>query len=144
MFILPISSEIRNVESLWRDTSHSIDEYQPDDGMMNLPPDGWRVLRRTLLFVYSFGGHRQSKFPMGKGLTYANPGLVEGGYPTMLGRCPQSSADGRNGIDASNALNESESEPLGLSVESGLAVVRFTKWVTRLVRKSGLLFTALY
>jgi hypothetical protein len=81
---------------------------------------------------------------MGKGLTYANPGLVEGGYPTMLGRCPQSSADGRNGIDASNALNESESEPLGLSVESGLAVVRFTKWVTRLVRKSGLLFTALY
>lgn len=35
------------VESLWRDTSHSIDGYRPDDGMMNLPPDGWRVRLRT-------------------------------------------------------------------------------------------------
>lgn len=34
------------VESLWRDTPHSIDGYRPDDGMMNLPPDGWRVRLR--------------------------------------------------------------------------------------------------
>lgn len=46
----------------------------------------------------------------------------------MLGRCPrpQSSADGTNGIDASNALLESESEAENASSERECLVVRKT------------------